>query len=160
MITFSNAYPTIHGEWSPWSVPSCSIDCGWGTMISNRECNNPPQNNGVNCRGNKTDSQGLPCNEQKCQGSVLEFPGHYGAWGVTEICPSAHGFVTSMKTRAQEPQGGFADDRGMTEVNLVCDDGSLLRSAHDLTGTIGEMKSCPLGYNAARVKMEPKNVER
>ncbi|TRY75238.1 hypothetical protein TCAL_15642 [Tigriopus californicus] len=55
-----------------------------------------------------------------------------------------------MKTRAQEPQGGFADDRGMTEVNLVCDDGSLLRSAHDLTGTIGEMKSCPLGYNAAR----------
>lgn len=63
-----------------------------------------------------------------------------------------------MKTRALEPQGGFVDDLGMTEINLFCQDGSMLRSAYEEIGSMGSMQTCPDGYNEAKVQVEAVNV--
>merc|ERR1712115_739540 len=57
--------PPVDGGWSEWEEGTCSVTCGGGIRIDNRECNNPePKNGGEPCSGNKT--QTFECNTNTC----------------------------------------------------------------------------------------------
>ena len=62
-----NTHPCpINGGWSNFSSwPSCSVDCGGGTQVRTRSCNNPtPAYGGSYCSGSSTESS--TCNTHPC----------------------------------------------------------------------------------------------
>nr|XP_031826506.1 coadhesin-like [Nomia melanderi] len=65
VCTISNC--SINGLWSPWTVwSSCSSNCGIGTQLRNRMCNNPsPSGDGSPCSGSASEVRqcfSKPCN--------------------------------------------------------------------------------------------------
>ncbi|KAE8595015.1 hypothetical protein XENTR_v10015432 [Xenopus tropicalis] len=61
----------VDGNWTPWSPWSdCQVTCGPGIQIRTRACiNPPPRNNGSDCVGPDTETQG--CSNRPCEGSGL-----------------------------------------------------------------------------------------
>ncbi|VDH90627.1 Hypothetical predicted protein [Mytilus galloprovincialis] len=56
---------TVDGGWSHWENSTCSVTRGDGTVISNRECNNPvPSGGGKNWSGVSIDTDS--CNLGEC----------------------------------------------------------------------------------------------
>ena len=54
------------GAWSGWS--ECSSECGGGTQIRSKQCNDPaPANGGAECEGESTEVR--ECNTQSCPGT-------------------------------------------------------------------------------------------
>ncbi|XP_063684803.1 SCO-spondin-like [Bolinopsis microptera] len=75
----------VNGGWSEYGAWSkCSAECGGGTQIRSKECNNPaPANGGAACVGD--DSQTQSCNSDPC--SVDGGWGEYGAWSeCSDLC--------------------------------------------------------------------------
>nr|XP_046192223.1 thrombospondin-2-like isoform X2 [Oncorhynchus gorbuscha] len=108
----------IVGVWGPWSswLP-CSVSCGSGLMIRQRECSNPaPQHGGRNCVGETADY--AACNTQPCPiDSCLSrpcFPGvscHSETDGSWECGPCPLGY---------HGNGSVCEDQDECVLQVVC----------------------------------------
>ncbi|CAC5418366.1 Adhesion G protein-coupled receptor B2,Coadhesin,Thrombospondin-1,Adhesion G protein-coupled receptor B1,Mucin-like protein,Hemicentin-1,Adhesion G protein-coupled receptor B3,Thrombospondin-2 [Mytilus coruscus] len=82
----------INGNWTEWSSwNECSVICGGGIKVRDRNCSNPvPQYGGDQCFGNATSSD--TCNEQPCP-----IDGNWSGWSEWEECSITCG--GGLKTR-------------------------------------------------------------
>lgn len=54
----------VNGGWSAWYGPYCNNNCGTGTLVSYRYCNNPvPKNGGTPCSGSSFNDTGTSCDD-------------------------------------------------------------------------------------------------
>ena len=62
-MTYSNA--AIDGNWGAWSDwGSCSLTCGDGQQLRQRQCDNPAPDGGSECSG--SEEEVLSCNRETC----------------------------------------------------------------------------------------------
>ena len=60
----------VDGGWSEWQTQECSVTCGKGEIIRQRECNNPaPLYGGADCVGESRQHE--PCKKEKCPSKEL-----------------------------------------------------------------------------------------
>ncbi|VDH96262.1 Hypothetical predicted protein [Mytilus galloprovincialis] len=95
---------SINGNWSEWSSwNECSVTCGGGIKVRDRNCSNPvPQYGGESCFGNTTNIE--TCNEDSCP-----IDGNWSEWSEWEECSITCGGGLMARNRTcsnPEPQYG------------------------------------------------------
>ncbi|WAR18811.1 HMCN1-like protein [Mya arenaria] len=104
--------------WSSWDA--CSATCDDGTQSRTRSCTNPePQNGGLNCVGDSSESQS--CNDGPCP-----VEGGYTVWSDWDACSVTCDDGTQSRSRTctnPEPQYGGLDCVGDSTETQPCTDG-------------------------------------
>ncbi len=67
----------VNGNWSEFlPLEECSVTCGEGTQLAERQCNNPPpKNDGTSCQGESQRTQKChkdPCPSKNKQSKIIE----------------------------------------------------------------------------------------
>ncbi|XP_052793992.1 SCO-spondin-like [Mya arenaria] len=110
----------VDGNWGPWSeYTPCSVDCGLGTQIRSRECNNPPPKYGGGfCPGN-------PLEKIECDMGVLcPIDGGWSEWSMFGECDATCGMGMQRKVRVCTnplPMFGGKDCSGESFIERPCD---------------------------------------
>ncbi|VDI00055.1 Hypothetical predicted protein, partial [Mytilus galloprovincialis] len=110
----------INGNWTDWSYwNECSVTCGGGIKVRERNCSNPiPQYGGESCLGNSTNTE--LCNEDPCP-----IEGNWSGWSKWKECSATCGGGIKTRNRTcsnPEPQFGGNNCTGNDTIIVNCAD--------------------------------------
>jgi len=106
-----------YGDWSEWT--KCDKDCGEGSQMRERACNNPlPQGAGANCEELGAESETRTCTLKQCP-----VDGQWSAFGSFGQCSKSCGGGSQVRTRtctSPAPQHGGKTCEGSASNSASC----------------------------------------